>query len=111
MTRKHGLVLLFAEAIIIIATPIAADAKQRELCTQGEFILWRDTRIAITRGEFNYLEKPIVSPPCSCADLKKVCVEEFRDSCDQMENECIGAISTGGNFCIQNKWGGQSCYK
>jgi hypothetical protein len=98
---------------IMVLFPISADGKGRDVCSQNGTMLWRDTRIPITRGAFNYLaaEGPVVSPYCSCVDLQKSCLDEKKLDCDAMFSECNGALNSGGSFCIPNKWGGQSCYK
>ena len=54
---------------------------------------------------------PVVAPYCSCLDLLRACQMDDRSDCDKMSTECNRTINSGGQFCLPNQWGGQSCYK
>jgi hypothetical protein len=52
------------------------DGKMREVFKEADQLVWADTRLAITRGQFSYLvmNGPIDTEYCVCLDLYAMCV-------------------------------------
>jgi hypothetical protein len=95
----------------LAATTTGAAEKQRAICWRDGHYLWQDTRIAVTRGEFIYLKKPVPAVSCACIDLVNECFETDRQDCRLMFSECLNTTAKGGQFCIPNETGGNSCYR
>jgi hypothetical protein len=79
----------------------------------GRDLYWTNGRIKLTEGEvYSLLQRDgkIVAPKCVCLDAKTTCKEAGQPQCDEMEYECNRAMNAGGQFCVQNRWGGQTCY-
>lgn len=88
------------------------NGKRREVCQSDKQLVWRDTRMLITRGDFIELtvDGGIPSPHCGCIDAEITCVKGGSLECDAVGPECNRALNSGGRFCVANQWGGNTCY-
>jgi hypothetical protein len=91
-----------------------ADAQVNEmLCTRKETLVWRQNRVAVTTQEFMRIVGPngtVTAPKCACIDARQACEAMRQDDCAAMMPECNRALNGGGQFCMRNRWGAQTCY-
>jgi len=98
---KHIILLM----MLLGATPVAAasllceksaesrychNGQRREVCTQGGYIVWADTRVPIIVAESNMLavDGPLPSPSCQCWDINQRCLASSRTDCQTAFLRC-----------------------
>jgi hypothetical protein len=103
--------------IAIIVCLGTSSASAYEVCSgkKGDWrdLYWTNGRIKLAEDQVYALlqrDGKIVAPKCVCLDAQKSCEEAGQSRCDEMEHECNRAMNAGGQFCVQNRWGGQTCY-
>jgi len=114
LPRVIGLIAMVTCLSITTTSAYCETSKPRETCSLNGRLLWRDTRMVMTQGQFGYhvqTHGPQPAPPCSCIDLREACLRDARQDCDEMDRECTKVIGSGGQFCLPNRWNGTTCYK
>jgi hypothetical protein len=101
--------------LVLFDTSIVANAQvqSRDVCSKRSTLVWRDNRVAVTTEEFMRIVGPrgtVTAPNCGCIDARIACEAMGQADCDGMMPECNRALNGGGQFCMRNRSGGQTCY-
>jgi len=94
-----AILALLLEAQPILASELCArhensiycrNGERREVCAQGGYVVWADSRAPISLRDANLLsvDGPLPEPSCRCWDLNQHCVASGRIDCAAVYFRC-----------------------